>query len=167
MLKPNNSYDFFWKSNFSDVQMSASKALRNNSFELCSRPLIDSASNTRHRQMSSHISRQWVGSFLISSTHPECQDPESTVTVCLTVFFSSSQVSLVQVECRGEIKLRCIDLFVNLRGPPQEWLLGNFFLTLNWLLAGIRKVRPQLSLCLWNCTCHGYLNFPYTRRLLP
>ena len=79
MLKPNNSYDFFWKSNFSDVQMSASKALRNNSFELCSRPLIDSASNTRHRQMSSHISRQWVSSFLISSTHPECQDPESTV----------------------------------------------------------------------------------------
>ena len=78
MLKPNNSYDFFWKSNFSDVQMSASKALRNNSFELCSRPLIDSASNTRHRQMSSHISRQWVGSFLISSTYPECQDLEST-----------------------------------------------------------------------------------------
>ena len=78
MLKPNNSYDFFWKSNFSDVQMSASKALRNNSFELCSRPLIDSASNTRHRQMSSHISRQWVGTFLISSTHPECQDPGST-----------------------------------------------------------------------------------------
>ena len=52
MLKPNNSYDFFWKSNFSDVQMSASKALRNNSFELHARPLIDSVSNTRHRTFS-------------------------------------------------------------------------------------------------------------------